>query len=380
MATPLYLDAAATSAVDARVVDVMLHFLREEYGNAGSRTHVYGSDALKAVEAARASIAKVVEAATDEVYFTSGATESNNLAILGLQPHAIEAGRRHIVSTAIEHKAVLEPLELLSSNGFEVSLVRPGHDGRVAAEALLSEVRDDTLLVTVMHVNNETGMIQPIDEICAGLGGHRALLHVDAAQGFGKLIATLRNPRIDLISISGHKIYGPKGIGALIARRRDGRSRPPLTPLFRGGGQEFGLRPGTLPVHLIAGLGEAARLALSEADDRARSARHTEQQLLRFIADAGGEVNGDRSHALPHIINASFKGLDSEAFIVATKDLIAVSNGSACTSHSYEQSHVLTAMGLPERRISGAIRFSFSHDTGLPDTEELRRRIEQVRF
>jgi len=232
----------------------------------------------------------------------------------------------------------------------------------------------------VMHVNNETGMIQPIDRIAEVLDGHPAYLHVDAAQGFGKELALLRNPRVDLISVSGHKIYAPKGIGALVARKRNGRERPPLRPLMLGGGQERGFRPGTVPVALVAGLGEAARLALEEHDARTAAARAVEARVLDFVERAGGAVNGDRSRAIPHIVNAGFKGLDSEAFIVATKDRISVSNGAACSSHAYERSHVLEAMQLEPWRVGGAIRFSFSHESGFPDADDLVRVVESVRF
>jgi cysteine desulfurase len=228
---PIYLDHAATTPVDPRVAEVVMHYMVEEFGNAGSRTHEYGSRARKAVDTAREQVAAVVEAKPDEVIFTSGATESNNLAILGLAPFGEREGRRHILSTMIEHKAVLEPLAHLEKRGFEVELVRPTRGGWVEADDVLSRVRDDTLLVSVMHVNNETGVIQPIDEVAAGLEGRSAYFHVDAAQGYSKELQKLKHKRIDMISVSGHKIYAPKGVGALITRRRN-RLRPPLEPLM----------------------------------------------------------------------------------------------------------------------------------------------------
>jgi len=253
----VYLDCNATTPLDPRVRQVLLRYLDEEYGNEGSRTHEYGSAAKRAVQQARDQVASVVDCKREEVLFTSGATESNNLAILGLVDFGIANNRRHIVSTMIEHKAVLEPLADLESRGFEVTYVKPQADGIVRAVDVLSALRPDTLLVTVMHVNNETGVIQPVDEIASGMANHLAFLHVDAAQSFGKIAVTLKNQRIDLISVSGHKIYAPKGIGALITRRR-GYEKVPLKPLMFGGGQERGIRPGTLPVALIAALGEAA--------------------------------------------------------------------------------------------------------------------------
>ena len=244
------LDHAATAPVDPRVAEEVLSYMSYEFGNAGSRTHGYGQVARERVNRARQEVAVVVAATPDEVIFTSGATESNNLAILGLAAHGEATGKRHIISTQIEHKAVLEPLEVLGGRGFEVELLAPTEGGWVSPEAVAAALRPDTLLVSVMAVNNETGVVQPIEEIASLLEGNDAFLHVDAAQAFGKLIAPLQTKRIDLLSVSGHKIGAPKGIGALITRRR-GFKRPPLQPLMYGGGQERGLRPGTLPVPLI---------------------------------------------------------------------------------------------------------------------------------
>ena len=266
---PVYLDCNATTPLDLRVKDVVLKYLTVEFGNAGSRTHEFGTAAKQAVQKSRDQVARVVEAKRDEVIFTSGATESNNLSILGIAKYGEEKERRHIISTMIEHKAVLEPLEELVRRGFEVTFLPPTNGGWVDPVAVYDALRKDTLLVSIMHANNETGIIQPIPEITELLADHPAFLHVDAAQGFGKDIEALEDQRIDLISISGHKIFGPKGIGALIARRR-GFNRPPLTPLLFGGGQERGLRPGTLPVALVAGLGLASELALKEAPQRSK--------------------------------------------------------------------------------------------------------------
>jgi cysteine desulfurase len=377
---PVYFDFAATTRVDDRVAEVVHHYMCEEFGNSGSRTHTFGINARSAVESARQHIADVLQCEPSDVIFTSGATEANNLALLGLRDYGVSQGKQHIITTAIEHKAVLEPVEYLEKHGFTVSVVAPDANGIVSAASIENALTKDTLLVSVMHVNNETGMIQPLDQIAQALENHSAYFHVDAAQGFGKELDLLRTARIDLISISGHKFYAPKGIGALITKRRPSGDRPPLSPLMFGGDQERGLRPGTLPVALIAGLGEAARLALFEIASRIKKAKIVENSVLQFIETAGGVVNGDRQWAIPHIVNASFKGLDSEAFIVATKELVAVSNGAACSSHSYELSHVLRAMNLEESRLRGAIRFSFSHDCKFPDTSLLAAEVERVRF
>lgn len=363
-----YLDCNATTPIEPEVLEVILRYLADEYGNAGSRTHEFGARAKQAVERAREQVAAVVAAQPDEVVFTSGATESNNIALLGLTAGAEGANgfaRRHIVSTAIEHKAVLEPLDRLAAQGFEVSLIHPDHSGRVDVQAVLAAVRPDTLLVSVMHANNETGIVQPIETIAAELP-ETVYLHVDAAQTFGKLIAPLQNPRIDLISVSAHKIFGPKGIGALISRRRHGK-RPPLSPLMLGGGQERGLRPGTQPVHLIAGLGTAAQLSLRDHAQRQAACLRFRDGVLTAMAKLGGQANGDQEHCLPHVLNVSLPGLNSEAAMVALKGILALSNGSACTSTSYEPSHVLVAMALDQDRIESALRLSWCHLTPAVD-------------
>ncbi len=374
----VYLDCNATTPIDPRVAEVVIHYMTVEFGNAGSTSHEYGARAKQAVERARDAVAAVVGASRDEVIFTSGATESNNLAFLGLASHGDDAGRKHIVSTKIEHKAVLEPLAHLAERGFEVTLVPPNRGGWVEPDAVRAALRPDTLLVSVMHVNNETGVIQPLDEIAGVLGEHPAYLHTDAAQGFGKELRLLRNPRIDLISVSGHKLYAPKGIGVLVTRRREFK-RPPLKPLMYGGGQERGLRPGTLPVHLIAGLGKAAELACTEHVTRAEVCRTLKQELLTALADLRPTINGDPERTLPHVVNLSFPGLDSDAAMVALKDYVALSNGSACTSASYEPSHVLRAMFLPEDLASAALRWSWSHLTTQPVLASLAKAIHALR-
>ena len=375
---PVYLDCNATTPVDPRVRDEVFRFIDLEFGNAGSRTHEFGQRAKQAVQRARDQVAEVVDATREEVIFTSGATESNNLAILGLRAFGEQTGRKHIVSTAIEHKAVLEPLAHLSAHGFEVTLVPPTAAGYAEPDAIKSALRKDTLLVSVMHVNNETGVLQPIREICGVLREHPAYFHVDAAQVFGKELEALRNHRIDLTSISGHKIYGPKGIGSLVVRRR-GYERPPLQPLFHGGGQERGLRPGTLPVPLIVGLGMAAELALKEHKERYEQCRRYRSVVLEALSPLQPSFNGDPALTLPHVLNISFAGLDSEAVMLALKDTVAISNGSACTSQSYSPSHVLKAMALADDTIRGALRISWCHTTAQISWTEVARTIGNLR-
>ena len=375
---PVYLDCNATAPIEPVVRDAVFQWMTDELGNAGSRTHEYGLRAKRAVQHAREQVARVVDGAGDEVVFTSGATESSNLALLGLAEHGAQTNRRHIVSTAIEHKAVLEPLEVLEARGFSVTLVRPDENGLVPAGKIRDVLRPDTLLVSVMHANNETGAIQPLEEIAASLKCHDAYFHVDAAQGYGKDLEPLRSKRIDLISVSGHKIYGPLGIGALIARRR-GFKRPPLKALMYGGGQERGLRPGTLPVPLIVGLGAAAETALKDQASRQERCRDIRHKALTALDPLGIRMHSDPDRTLSHVMNFSVPGVDSEAVMVALKDVAAVSNGSACTSKNYSPSHVLRAMGLPETDISGAIRVSWSHLTPDVDWLVLVARLDALR-
>ena len=366
MHDPVYLDCNATAPLDPAARDELLHWTCDEIGNAGSRTHEFGLRAKRAVQRSRQQVAAIVDAEPDEVIFTSGATESNNIAILGLAPFGESSGKRHLVTTAIEHKAVLEPMEVLESKGFEVSLIAPDATGAVSPNALRAALRPDTLLVSVMHANNETGIRQPIDAIAGELDGHDAFFHVDAAQGFGKDLASLRSHRIDLISVSSHKIYGPVGVGALVARRRE-FERPPLASLAYGGGQERGLRPGTLPTALIASLGAAAKAAESDAVDRGERCAAVRQTALKALEPLDIRIHGDPELCLPHVLNFSVDGIDSEALMLAVKHLVAVSNGSACTSQNYSPSHVLQAMDLPMSAVSGAIRMSWCHMT--PDLD-----------
>jgi cysteine desulfurase len=374
----VYMDCAATTPIIPAVRDEVLRYLDEDFGNAGSRTHVYGNRARAAVEKARDRVAAVLATSRGDVVFTSGATESNNLAILGLAVHGEATGRKHIVSTAIEHHAVLEPLAQLAERGFEVERICPDSSGAIVASAVRQALRNDTLLVSVMHVNNETGIVQPIDEIASVVEGSPTFFHVDAAQSFGREVPALQNPRIDLISISGHKIHGPQGVGALVTRRRNG-SRPPLKSLTYGGGQERGLRPGTLPVALIAGLGKAAEIALAEYEVRAGVCRQFRGELMKGLAPLRPVLNGDPSQCVPHIVNFAIPGVDAETAIEAWQGLVAISHGAACTSQSYTCSHVLGAMDLPADRQDGALRLSWCHFTPLPDLRAMVEALDRAR-
>jgi len=373
----VYLDCNATTPLDPAVREVFLRYIDVEYGNEGSRTHEFGARAKAAVQKARDHVAKLVDCQREEVLFTSGATESNNLAILGLQEYAVKSGKRHIITTGIEHKAVLEPIEALKKRGFEVTIVPSSESGTISVSDVVSQLRPDTCLVSVMHVNNETGAIQPIEDLCNQLAGHEAYLHMDAAQGFGKCSEGMLNKRVDLISVSGHKIYAPKGIGALIARRR-GISKTPLNPILFGGGQERGLRPGTLPVALIAALGEAANQAILNGSKRRQICEEIKAEALKALGQAGGIPVGDQARVLPNTLNMRFPKIDSEAMIVALQGIAAVSNGSACTSSSYKPSHVLKAMGFDDMQSTRCVRFSWCHLTPEVEWNSIRDKISSL--
>jgi cysteine desulfurase len=374
----LYLDYNATTPLDPRVFEAMKPWFLEEPGNAGSRTHEFGRRAKEAVERARETVAITIGAKPEEIIFTSGATESNNLAIFGLRQFAEQTGRRHIISTAIEHKAVLEPLEQLRREGFEIELAPVTSGGYVEPDEISRRLRPDTLLVSVMHANNETGVLQPVVEIGHVLVETDTYFHVDAAQTFGKEVEEVRLLECDFLSISGHKIYGPKGVGALYVRRRPGRPRA-LTPLLLGGGQERGMRSGTLPVPLIAGLGKAAELASGEFHVRREHEASVRVQFLAGLADAEFDINGAADIAQPHVVNIHFRGVDSQALLAAMRVELAFSTGAACSSQEQRQSHVLRAMGMDSQRIECSVRFSWGKFIPRIPTERLKSVVAELR-
>jgi cysteine desulfurase len=379
MSRPLYLDYNSTAPLDERVFEAMRPYFLEEFGNAGSRTHSYGQRAKEGAEQAREQVAKLLGVRPDEVVFTSGATEANNLAILGLAAHGEATGRKHVLATAIEHKAVLEPLERLRAAGFSVELVPVTAGGYVEPDAVKARLRPDTLLVSVMQANNETGVLQPVREIAALLEGSATFFHVDAAQTYGKEVQALRALPYDFLSVSGHKIYGPKGVGALVARRRGGQKRP-LTALTVGGGQEMGLRPGILPVPLVVGLGEAARLAGEEHAKRNADARRVKEDFLCGLVAAEHVINGDPARTQPHVVNVRFPGVDSEALMLSVRETVAISNGAACTSASYSPSHVLKAMGLSDDDVASSVRISWGPGVEAIPTESIVAAVRNLRI
>lgn len=364
-----YLDNATTTTLDPRVLEVMLEAFGPDVGDPDSRTHAFGRRARELVDRARRQVAELVSARRSEVIFTSGGTEAANLGVLGLGPRAAQEGRMHVVSALNEHSAVLEPLRVLEEQGFEVTRLSPGRGGWVEPEKLARALRPDTFLVSLMHVNDVTGVINPLVDYAEVLQDHEAWFHTDAAQGFGKDIKALRNPRIDLISVSGHKIHAPAGVGALIARRRD-RTPPPLAPLTYGGGQELDIRPGALPVPLIAALGKAAELAGQDADERHERAREFEELLIGALAPLQPVIHGDPERKLPHILCLSVPGLSSSELVTVWEPWIAIA-GSEDPERPWPPAYGLSAMGLTDVETRGAVRLSWSHLTEFPDVQNL---------
>lgn len=359
----VYLDYNASAPIDQRVLDRMVDVYRSHYGNADSRTHIFGTEAKEIVSSARKTIADILAVASTDVFFTSGSTESNNMAVLGLLDHALESGRNHFITTSIEHKSVLEAMKRLEEKGCVVDFVSPDASGRIRPQKILDLVTDRTLLVSMMHVNSETGVIQPVEEVGAALAGTGTYFHVDATQGFGKLNDSLRRTRYDMLSITAHKIGGPQGIGAFIMRRDRAYRRPPIKPLMCGGQQERGYRPGTTPVALVAGFALAAELCDKEAAGHMERCAAIKRRFLDAVGGLSYTLNGDQAHCLPSTVNISFHGVDAEGIFLALKEDYAFSNGSACNSGSHAPSYVLTAMGLDQARVNEAVRISWSHDT-----------------
>ena len=363
-----YLDYNASTPIDQRVLNVMVDVFQNKYGNADSRTHEFGESARRIVEESRGSIAKLLNVNKNEVFFTSGATESDNISILGLQEYAEQSSKKHIITTAIEHNAVLQPLSVLEAKGFEVTYIKPDNSGKINPDELLSKVRNDTLLVSVMHTNNETGVIQPVEIIGEALDNTDVFFHIDAAQSFGKLVDELKNAKYSFLSASAHKMYGPQGIGTLILRKKKFKS-PPVKSIMYGGHQEHGIRPGTIPTALVAGFGKACEIALSEYQLNLSKYQHLKNRIIELLDSSRVDyvINGDINHSMPNTINISFNGVNSEALMLATKKYCGISIGSACNSNSYKPSHVLTAMGLDIERIESAVRISWGVDDSFID-------------
>lgn len=370
---PIYLDNAATTPCDPRVLEAMLPYFTDLFGNAASRSHSFGWHAEEAVAKARQSVAAVIGATSKEIIFTSGATEADNLALKGVAKMYAQKGK-HIITCQTEHKAILDTAKHLESQGFEVTYLGVDEKGRISMQELEAAMREDTILVSIMAANNEIGTVQPIEEIGALCHEHGALFHCDATQGVGRIKIDVEAQHIDLLSLSGHKIYGPKGVGALYVRRRKPRVR--LVSQMDGGGHERGMRSGTLNVTGIVGLGKACEILLDETDKDMAHAQHLRERLESRIFEHLDHVhiNGDPDHRLPNLSNLSFAYVEGESLLMGLRD-IAVSSGSACTSASLEPSYVLKALGVGDELAHSSIRFSMGRFT---TEEEIDRTVAQV--
>jgi cysteine desulfurase len=373
MKLPIYFDYSATCPVDNRVAEKMVQYMTMDgvFGNPASRSHRYGWQAEEAVDTARENVANLLNADPREIVFTSGATESDNLAIKGAA-HFYGKQGKHIITCKTEHKAVLDPCRQLEREGFEVTYLAPESNGLIDLAKLEAAMRDDTVLVSIMHVNNEIGVVQDISEIGEMCRSRKIVFHVDAAQSAGKLPIDVQAMKVDLISLSGHKVYGPKGIGALYVRRKP---RIRLEAQMHGGGHERGFRSGTLPTHQIVGMGEAFRIAREEMQHDYDHVLKLRNRMLDGLKDMEAvTVNGDLDQRIPHNLNVSFAFVEGESLLMSLKDL-AVSSGSACTSASLEPSYVLRALGLNDELAHSSVRFSFGRFT---TEEEIDYAVEQI--
>ncbi|MFZ9886777.1 MAG: cysteine desulfurase family protein [Myxococcota bacterium] len=382
MAAPVYLDHHATTPVDERVLDAMLPYFREHFGNPSSSGHRYGWRADEAVQVARSQVAALLGASTKEVHFTSGATESNNLAIKGAVRAAIAADPRcvpHVVTSSIEHKAVLDACRALEREGAQLTIVSPSETGVIDPQSVIDAVTDDTVIVSLMLANNEIGTVQPVAEVGAACRERGVLLHCDAVQGAAHLDVDVEAMGIDLLSLTAHKLYGPKGSGALYVRRGP---KTRLVPLVDGGGQERGVRPGTLNVPGIVGLGAAAALAREVRDEESTRLRSLRDLLLARLREGLDELtlNGAISPRLPGNLNISFWPVEAEGLMLALSRDVALSSGSACSSASLEPSHVLKAIGVGHDRAHCSLRFGVGRFNTPTEIEYVAARvIEEVR-
>tara|TARA_R110002110_G_scaffold404606_1_gene623147 strand:- start:173234 stop:174469 length:1236 start_codon:yes stop_codon:yes gene_type:complete len=369
-----YFDYAATTPIDPKVQKLMIDCIQNHYGNPASRSHAYGWDAETLVENARQQVADLIHADSREIIWTSGATESNNLAIKGAA-HFYQRKGKHIITSKTEHKAVLDTCRQLEREGFEVTYLEPNNKGFITPQTVVDAIREDTIIVSIMHVNNEIGVIQDIEAIGKITREHKIIFHVDAAQSVGKISLDMEANQVDLLSISGHKIYGPKGIGALYVRRKP---RVRLEAQMHGGGHERGLRSGTLATHQIAGMGEACRILKEQMASEAKHLLELKKRFWHGVSEIEAlSLNGDFDKSVPGILNFSINYIEGESLIMGLKDL-AMSSGSACTSSSLEPSYVLRALGLPDELAHSSLRFSMGRFTTEEDVDYAVKRIHEV--
>lgn len=370
---PIYLDNAATTKPDPRVVEKMLPYLTDIYGNPASTSHQFGWKASEAVENARAEVARLIGADPKEIVFTSGATESDNLAVKGAA-HFYQTKGKHLITVKTEHKAILDSMRQLEREGFEVTYLGVGEDGLISLDELQAAIRPDTTVVSVMWANNEIGVIQPIKEIGSICRERKIVFHCDATQAAGKTPIDVNDACVDLMSLSGHKIYGPKGVGALYVRRKP---RIRLETQMHGGGHERGFRSGTLPTHQIVGMGEAFRLARLELEQDAKHCLELREAFLDGIKDIPEHfINGSMEHRLPSNLNVSFACVEGESLMMALKDL-ALSSGSACTSASLEPSYVLRALGRTDDLAHSSLRITYGRFNTVEEMRYAARRLTE---
>lgn len=371
----IYLDYNASAPIAKEVLDTIIQVMSTQVGNADSRTHEYGANSMSIVQQARESAARLFNVKPSQVIFTSGATESNNLAIQGLRKYGLQQDKKHIIVSSIEHKSVLETAKAMAQEGFDVEIINPDPNGRIDVQTILDALRENTLVVALMHVNNETGIIQPVDQLGQELKKRNVLFLVDATQSSGKLVEEIQHLDYDFLTFSAHKLQGPQGIGGLILK-----NEKPISPIMHGGHQERGFRPGTTPVALAAGLGKACELALSHYKENQAKVKDLKAAVLQILDESKVKyvLNGDPDHCVDSMINVSFYGVSSEALMIMLKGICAISNGSACTSDEYTLSYVLKAMNLPDSQIEDAVRISWGPDTSKDDLVEAMKQICQI--
>ena len=367
---PIYLDNQSTTQIDPQVVEEMMPYMIDKYGNASSKSHAYGWECSEAIEIAQERIAKLINANDDEIYFTSGATESINIALKSTKP-------KHIITLNTEHTVTMDICNYLNQNSCEITYIKVPSNGIINAMEVSKHIKDNTSIVSIMHAHNEIGVIQPIKEIGKLCYENGILFHVDAAQSIGKLLIDVKEMHIDLLSISSHKVYGPKGVGALYIKRK--QPRIIIKPLFHGGGQQRGIRPGTLPVYSIVGFGKACDIAYKIMDSESKRLLNMRKYLYNGIKEhvKNTLVNGDLENRLPGNINLSFKSNGSEKIIMKLRD-IALSNGSACNSNSNDPSHVLKAIGLNDELAHSSIRFSIGRFNTMEEIKYTVTKIKEI--
>lgn len=372
----IYLDYNASSPVDERVLQEMINVYKNIYGNPDSRTHNHGDNARQKVEKARYQVAKLLSVEKDCIIFTSGATESNNIALLGLKDYAEKTGKKHIITSSIEHKSILEAAKQLQKEGFKIDFVKPNIDGIINIDEIVGLINENTLLVSIMHVNNETGIIQPIEELGNILSEKGILFHVDATQSCGKLVPEIKKLKYDMLSFSSHKLRGPQGVGVLVLKKKN-YQYPPIKPIMFGGQQENKIRPGTVPTALVVGLGKACEIAENEYFDNLKKYKLNKEIIMNALEASGlkYKINGKNDLCFPNTLNLCIEGIESEALMISGRDFCSISNGSACNSKEYRGSYVLAEMGLSDDIIASSVRLSWGAET---DSNELKKQVENL--